>query len=276
MRALGLQRGTGTQTRALIAYAGRRVARPRYYANDHSRDVLDIAPVQMEITDARAQAPTLDGAGFTLVAHRSAVADFTDRVACDDTYRAEIVALVAGVSRADLVLVNSPGILRFSERSGLSGALDNSRPARFAHVDVSDTTAAAFVQRATPEGRKVMRSVHYNIWRAVSAPPQDVPLALCDARTVGDADLIAADAVFDAPGKPEWSFEGLVLAHDPRHRWHWFPDMHRDEAIIFKTHDSEPGIAHCVPHVAFDNPLCAADAPARVSIEMRALALWFA
>ena len=36
------------QTRALIAYAGRGVARPRYYANDHSRDVLDIAPVAME------------------------------------------------------------------------------------------------------------------------------------------------------------------------------------------------------------------------------------
>ena len=264
------------RTRALIAYAGRRVARPRYYANDHSRDVLDIAPAEMEITDARARGMSLDGAGFTLVPHRSAVADFTDRAACEKTYREEIVALVAGVSGADRVLVNSPGIVRFSERSALSGALDNSRPARFAHVDVSDTTAAAFVQRAAPAGRRVTRAVHYNIWRVISAPPQDVPLAVCDARTVSSTDLIAADAVFDAPDQPEWSFEGLVVAHAPAHRWHWFPDMHRDEVILFKTHDSEPRYAHCVPHVAFDNPLCAADAPARASIEMRALALWFA
>ena len=82
--------------------------------------------------------------------------------------------------------------------------------------------------------------------------------------------------MFDAPGKPEWSFEGLVLAHAAAHRWHWFPDMHRDEALVFKTHDSEPGRAHCVPHVAFDNPACAPEWAPRVSIEMRALALWFA
>ena len=75
------------QTRALIAYAGRGVARPRYYANDHSRDVLDIAPVAMDIADARARAPTLDDAGFTLVAHRSAVTDFADRAAVEAVYR---------------------------------------------------------------------------------------------------------------------------------------------------------------------------------------------
>ena len=81
--------------------------------------------------------------------------------------------------------------------------------------------------------------------------------------------------MFDAPDRPEWSFEGLVLAHAPRHRWHWFPEMKPEEAIVFKTHDSDPKRAHCVPHVAFDNPAAAAHAPPRVSIEMRALALWF-
>jgi hypothetical protein len=263
-------------TRALIAYAGRSLARPRYYANDHSRDVLDITRIEMDVTDARARAPTLDGAGFTLIAHRSAVADFADRAALEAIHRPEIVALVQQLSGADLVLVGSPGILRFSERSPQSGVLDNSRPARFAHVDVSDATAAAFAQRAAPPGRPLARFVHYNIWRALSPPPQDVPLAVCDARSVDSADLIAADAVFDSPGKPEWSFEGLLLAHAAAHRWHWFPDMHRDEALIFKTHDSDRSCAHCVPHVAFDHAECPVHAPPRVSVEMRALALWFA
>lgn len=262
-------------TRAMIAYVRAGSRRPRYYANDHSRDVLDIAPVAMDVTDARAQPMTLDGAGFTLILHRSAVADFADRAAVEARYRPEIVALVTALSGADLVLVNSPGIVRFSERSPHSGVLDNSRPARFAHVDVSDATAAAFAHRAAPPGRPLARFAHYNIWRAISAPPQDVPLAVCDARTVTAADLIAADAVFDRPGELEWSFEGLVLAHAPGHRWHWFPDMHREEALIFKTHDSDPGRAHCVPHVAFDNSACAAHVPPRASIEMRALAMWF-
>jgi hypothetical protein len=263
-------------TRALIAYAERSLPRPRYYANDHSRDVLDITLIEMEVADARARPPTLDAAGFTLIPHRSAVADFADRAAVEAIHRAEIVALVQELSGADVVLVTSPGILRFSERAPQSGVLDNSRPARFAHVDVSDATAATLAQRAAPPGQALARFVHYNVWRAISAPPQDVPLAVCDARTVSAADLIAADAVFDSPGKPEWSFEGLVLAHAPVHRWCWFPDMHRGEALVFKTHDSDRSRAHCVPHVAFDHSACPPHAAPRASIEMRALALWFA
>jgi len=263
-------------THAAIAYVGRGIARPRYYANDHSRDLLEINLVEMEIADARKTRTALDVTGFTLVRHRSAVVDFTDRVAVDTVHRQEIVELVTVLSGADQVLVNSPGILRFSEKSVSSGVLDNSRPARFAHVDISDPTAEAFAHRAAPESRRLARFAHYNVWRAISEPPQDVPLAVCDARSIAPNDLIAADAVFDAPGKPEWSFEGWVLAHAPQHRWHWFPDMNRDEALVFKTHDSDRSHAHCVPHVAFDNALCPANAPPRASIEMRALAFWFA
>jgi hypothetical protein len=262
-------------TLAAIAYAGRGVARPRYHSNDTSGDVLDIQPVQMEIRDARGLKMTLDGAGFTLCNHRSAVADFIDPAAVDAIYRQEIIGLVGDLSGADLVLVNSPGVLRFSERSVMSGKLDNSRPARFAHVDISDATAAAFAHKAAPEGRRVSRFVHYNIWRAISPPPQDVPLAVCDARTVTAADLIFADAVFNAPNRPEWSFEGIVVAHHAGHRWHWYSDMTRDEALVFKTNDSDLKRAHCVPHVAFDNPSAGAQVAPRASIEMRAIALWF-
>jgi hypothetical protein len=262
-------------TRAVIAYSGRGVDRPRYHANDHSRDVIEIVPVEMDLTVGRGREITLDGTGFTLVGHRSVVADFTDRATVAALHCQEIVDLIAGLSGADQVLVNSPGILRFSEKCASSGVLDNSRPARFAHVDISDATAAAFAHRAAPAGRRLARFVHYNVWRAISEPPQDVPLAVCDARSVSSGDLIAADAIFDSPGKPEWSFEGLVVAHAPQHRWHWFPDMTRDEVLVFKTHDSDPSRAHCVPHVAFDDSSCPEDTPPRISIEMRALALWF-
>ena len=58
--------------RAAIAYAGRSIDRPRYHANDTSRDVLDIAPAPMTIVNARADArlhgTTLDDAGFALLA----------------------------------------------------------------------------------------------------------------------------------------------------------------------------------------------------------------
>ena len=54
--------------RAAIAYAGRGIARPRYHANDSRGDLLDIAPIDMDIADARVRSTTLDDAGFTLVA----------------------------------------------------------------------------------------------------------------------------------------------------------------------------------------------------------------
>ena len=95
-------------------------------------------------------------------------------------------------------------------------------------------------------------------------------------RSVAPSDLIAADAVFDAPGQAEWSFEGLVLAHAPGIAGTGTPTCTPRRRSSSRPTTATPTRAHCVPHVAFDNPACAADAPARVSIEMRALALWFA
>jgi hypothetical protein len=86
---------------------------------------------------------------------------------------------------------------------------------------------------------------------------------------------MCADAVFDEKNKPEWSFEGWVIRHNPRHRWSYFSDMTRDEAIIFKTNDSDPVQPHCVPHSAFDDPSCPKGVRTRASIEMRGIAYWY-
>jgi len=261
---------------ATINYVARRQGRMRYFANDSSRDTVVLAPEVMALSESRGSGTTLDREGFALVPHRSAVTDFTDSAEVARLHPDEIAALIRDVSGADAVVVTGVGVLRYAERSALSGALDNSRPARFAHVDVSDTTAAEFATRSWPEGKaEVKRYAHYNIWRAISPAPQDVPLALCDARSVADEDLLPADAIFDRDGVDVWSFEGLVVAHSPAHRWHWFRDLGRDEVIVFKTNDSDPARAHSVPHVAFDDPDCAPDVPPRASIEMRAIAYWF-
>lgn len=261
--------------KAPIAYAARTDFRQRYYANDHGRDTVVVAAEPMPIEDARGVDLSLDREGFVLVPHVSAVRDFTDREEIAASHPAEIVALLKQVTGADEVIVTSPGVLRFSEASGRAGTLDNSHPARFAHVDASAATSAGFAQNNAPAGRAIARYAHYNVWRAFSGAPQDVPLALCDARSVAQSDLLSADAIFDPPGgAPEWSFESWLVAHNPGHRWHWFSDLTRDEAIIFKSSDSQLG--NVVPHVAFDDPDVAPDAPPRASVEMRAVAYWFA
>jgi hypothetical protein len=251
---------------AAIAYARRTGERPRYYANDHSRDTVVIDLQAMALGDGRREPPRLDVEGFALVEHT------VD--ALSPAYADAIVALIKAHTGADHVVISAPGVRRFSERSPQAATGNNAMPARFAHVDISDVTAAAFSARSAPNGVTIRRAAHYNIWRALSAPPQDVPLAVCDARSWTADDMIRADAIFDEPDKPEWSFEGLVVAHNPAHRWVWFADMTAGEALIFKTHDSDPGAPHCVPHVAFDDPTCPADALPRASIEMRAIAYW--
>jgi hypothetical protein len=260
---------------AVINYAARIAERQRYFANDHSQDTVVIDGQLMPLSDGRAAVTTLDREGFRIVDHRSIVADFQDSDAVAAFHPAEIAALVKAETGADEVLITAPGILRFSEASGRAGSLDNSMPARFVHIDASAETSAGFAIRSLPEGRVFQRYAHFNIWRSFSGAPQDVPLAVCDAGSVSPGDLLPADAVFDPPGgAPEWSFESWLVAHNPAHRWHWFPDMTRDEAIIFKTSDSM--FSNPVPHVAFDNISVPAHCHPRASIEMRAVAYWFA
>ncbi len=270
--------GRNDTIEAAVPYAGPMAVRPRFYANDHSRDVLTIEPLLASVVNARNvhPAPALEREGFELVCHRSAIADFRDP-AGGERHIGEIQQLLLEVSGAEAVAVTPRGVLRFSERSADSGRLDNSRPARFVHVDVSDATAAVFAAQANPyPDRRVRRFCQYNVWRALSPPPQDAPLALCDARSVEPADRVPADAIFDVRDGPEWSFEALVVRGNPRHRWFYFRDMNRDEVVVFKTNDSDPSRSHCVPHVAVDDASCPPDAPPRMSIEMRGTAYWYA
>ncbi|WP_428409006.1 CmcJ/NvfI family oxidoreductase [Hyphococcus sp.] len=257
-----------------INYAKPMEGRPRFHANDQSRDILSLDPQTVEIVDGRQSPPSLDREGFALVSHRSKVQDFRDP-AFDDQHKREIEELIVKLTGADKAIVNSPGVLRFGEKSAESGQLNNSRPARFIHIDINDETAVQFAQSSAPHGAKVKRAAQYNVWRVLTPPPQDVPLTICDSRTLDPEDLIEADAIFDMKGQPDWSFTALLVKASPRHRWVWFPDMTPDEALVFITNDSDPSKPHHTPHSAFDNPLCPADTPPRGSIEMRAIAYWF-
>ena len=105
-----------------------------------------------------------------------------------------------------------------------------------------------------------------NVWRPIRGPVQDSPLALCDAQTFTDEDLIASDLVYRHVRGETSSVE-----YKPGHRWYYFSDMQPDEALLIRVHDSaDDGRARLSFHTSFDNPL-ATDAPPRESIEVRAL-----
>jgi hypothetical protein len=176
------------------------------------------------------------------------------------------------------VLMGSHAVLRFSEKSREYGSRSNTRPARFVHVDSTSNAQSMLLgpllQSAGLPGPPGRRYFGFNAWRVLSPPPQDVPLTVCDMRTLAETDLVPADAIFDAPGMPEWSFEGYLVHYNPAHRWCYFSDMTPDEVLFFKSFDSAGHPLQCVPHVAFDNPDCPPGTPPRASVEVRGYAFF--
>ncbi len=259
--------------------------RPRYYAHDSSRDNLRLDPRTIRVQNARLRTrpPSLALEGFALIQHESAVSDFSDPHQVARIHGPETECLLLELTNADEVVICAPAVRRSARCSSgpvrvtRLGPLYDTRPVCFVHVDISDSTAARFAQRCRPmgHGRPVRRHAHYNMWRALSPPPQDLPLALCDSRSVLPSDLVEADAMMDVPGKRESSYAGLVVRYNSDHRWSHFPDMNRDEVLVFKTHDSDPAHPSHVPHTAFADPTCPSEAAPRMSIEMRAIAYWF-
>lgn len=266
------------QVCAEVNYTGATSTRPQFHANDHSLDRVALDSRAVPIVDARTliEPPSLAREGFELFRRGTEVSEFRDTAQVMRVYSAEIQRFVQELTGADVVAVVGSATLRFGERSSEAGSRDNSNAARLVHIDTSDLTAAQFANASAPkDSRAIRRIAQHNIWRTFSGPPQDVPLALCDARTVAAEDVIPADANFDRNGKVDWSFEALLLRYNPAHRWYFFSDMTPDEVLVFKRHDTDLSEPHWVPHSAFSDPRVPADCIPRASVEMRTIAYWF-
>lgn len=104
----------------------------------------------------------------------------------------------------------------------------------------------------------------------LAGPVLDTPLALCDARSVNVADLVAAEIRY-----PTRTGELYLATHNPRHRWWYASAIDRHEALVFKQYDSQAsGVARFTPHAAFVHPEAPAGTPPRESIEIRCLVVY--
>ncbi len=265
-----------------IGFLGDCAGKPIFYGRQRELNNLPIEPRAVTIEDVRPirEEVSLDREGFALVDGPTAVTNFFDPAEVREVYMRELETLLTRVTGAAKVVASPGGVLRRSERSGRVGQDGSTVTARFAHCDYSQNPAGSsfWIERMLPpeeaEARLGKRFAIYNLWRALSDPPQDAPLAICDARTVGAGDRVWSDCIIDPPGAPELKFENSVFRHGPGQRWCYFPAMTRDEVLVFKGYDSDPARATGVPHSAFDDPSCPPDAPARESIDVRAFAFF--
>jgi hypothetical protein len=239
------------------------------------------APTTVTITNGRPHTSDfgLDRSGFTLLRHHSAVTDFGDREQLDGTYTAEVADLVKQATGADEV-VSIGWVIRRANQA-LNGAQP---PASDVHVDMHPGRADGRLSAASPRGEPYKRAIMTSLWRAFSPPPQDWPLALLDYRSVDDTEgepnlLLFVDKLPDPDNVPDIEDPdsmpaGSIFAPQPHHRWWFFPDLHADEVLLLKLHDTDHSVAWRVPHTAFEAPY-AADANPRESVEFRTIAFFY-
>ena len=234
---------------------------PRYHATLESREVI--------VHDGRPRVPqiSLDREGFRLVRRPTAVEDLYDDEAVARDYYPEIESLVGEALGASRVVIFDH--TRRVDDAARPGA---KAPASRVHNDYTERSGPQRVREVMGEeaasrlaGRPV---VQVNVWRPIRGPVRRSPLALLDAASLGPEDLIATDMMY-----PDRIGEIYHLAWNAGHRWFYFPEMERDEAVLIKGYDSRiDGRARFTPHTAFADPTTPPDAPARESIEVRTLA----
>ena len=239
---------------------------PKYFYDTEAHTVT--------ISDMReiAEDLSVDREGFELLHHATAVKDLYDDDTVERAYLPEIEAFLRKKFGASQVVIfdvtrRSDGVIGARNPEGPRG------PASQLHVDyttksgpqrVKDILGEEEAARLTAVGARI---IQINVWRPIHGPVERSPLALADASSARQEDLIATDQIF-----PDRVGEIYNVAHAPSQRWYYAPRMTADEVLLIKGWDSlDDGRARFTPHGAFHLSETREDAPARESIEVRTL-----
>jgi len=239
-------------------------------ATDH---IGNFAMQEVSVRDGRSdlRSTDLDVEGFKLVSQETGVDDFYDDTAIKSTYHSELKALLADVTGAAQIEIFDDTRRTSSLRKQREKNIRE--PADIVHNDYTARSGLKRMQDyfADDPGRakelQQRRFAIVNAWRSIAGPVVNHPLALCDATTAKPNDLVAVERrAEDRIGELQ------VALYDPDQCWYYFPEMQMNEALLFKTFDSETdGRTRFTIHTSFDDPDARRDAPPRESIETRCL-----
>lgn len=218
---------------------------------------------EVSIHDARSADLDLDVSGFVLARHDSAVRNFHDEVEVAATYYDEMVALIKQLTGADEVRIFQH-VVRTEDSKDFNKAY-----ARFVHCDysISDPRAnatSAFERRGGPlDPSKNWEFAYYNTWQPIEREVQRNPLAMIDARTLSEGDVV--DYYYTGFG--EGVLTSMPVASS-EHQFYYFSKMQPSEILVLKQLDTRPGRAVTCPHTSFDLQ-APPEALGRRSIEVR-------
>ncbi|MGY4362901.1 hypothetical protein ACVWZR_002083 [Bradyrhizobium sp. i1.3.1] len=215
--------------------------------------------------------------GFTVVKRRMSCVNERDPETLRKKYVEEMVPFIKDYFKASWVqTVDLGGVTIRSIGGGSFNRPENetkfsvrARGSGHAHIDYSPVggpmIAARDSQLQGVEIRPYSRLMIIQAWQAISPPPQDFPLAFCDASSIEDADLL--DAYYRSPHGV--THKSWVLHYNPAHRWYCLPEMTPDEFYLFKGYDSAMHYHRWSAHTTFDNRHAYPNAKPRESVETR-------
>ncbi len=264
---------------AEVEYLARRSERPVYYASSAGRDARHeinepMRAVRVAVEDARqrddADLPREFGqhpSGFDLLSCSTRVNNFLDAQQIETIYEAEIVAFLQRVTGAARVHIFDHTV-RASDPE-LRERKQVREPATLVHNDYTSNSGFVCLREQLGDEAEALAQGRFqivNVWRPLVDPVEDYPLALVDARSLGDDDLVDTER-----RAPNHVGEIQLALHSERQRWFYFPEMRPDEVLLFRTFDSiDGGTRPCSIHTAIHLPDAPADAAPRESIETRA------
>jgi hypothetical protein len=213
---------------------------------------------------------SVDREGFELKACPIAFNDFGDDAAIRGAFFKEVAEFVrvnVGARRVQVFDYN----IRSKAVTELTTSAAN--PVRLVHSDYTPISGPQRVRDVLPDEADDLlkrRVAFFNLWKPIRRRVEELPLAVCDV-----ASTVAADRLVMALRYPERTGQIYAMRYSPAHRWHYFPRMETNQALLLKCYDSEEdGRARFMPHSAFEDPTSPPDAPPRESIEVRTIAFF--
>lgn len=249
------------------------------WQKEHTRFLVEANEARLvEVQDGRKVFATLDSHGFELFESPTSVQDFNAK-GYEQVYRDETARLLSSVLPSVACVVPFHSLIRDSRRDNLDSAKGPKSFSSKAHAPVSrvhgDYTADNAPLRFKELKNKGLISptatsyAIVNTWRSISPHPvRSKPLAVLDASTVHEESVFAYALVHaDKVGYNN------SIAFDPNHKWTYFPDMTREEILIFFTFDGRSEPPRYVFHTAIDLPSSESNGNPhpRHSIEVRSL-----
>lgn len=246
---------------------------PSKGGGDQTDHVGNFTMREVSVHDGRADLPSssLDAHGFVLVSQKTEIDDFYDEAQVASMYHAEVKKLLHEMTGAARIEIFDD--TRRTSSLSQQRTKNIREPAEIVH---NDYTAGSGVRRMQDyfadnpaEAEKLLqrRFAIVNVWRSIAGPVLNHPLTLCDATSVRPEDLVSVERrAEDRIGELQ------VALYNPDQRWYYFPEMQTDEALLFKTFDSDAdGRTRFTIHTSFEDPSAPLDAPPRESIETRCL-----